>query len=65
VKVLQQKPGGGTAAWGQAAFQGGGNVSTYGSCGSFGPWAGLPSGSRVDKRCNKQRGEDIEQHSTK
>jgi hypothetical protein len=41
------------------------SVSTYGPCGSSGPWAGLRSGSRVVKRCNKQRGEDIEQHSTK
>jgi hypothetical protein len=54
-----------TAAWGQATLQGGGNVSTYGPCGSSGPWASLCSGSRVDKRCSKQRGEDIEQHSTK
>jgi hypothetical protein len=49
-----------TTAWGQATFQGG-NVSTYGSCGSSGPWTGLHSGSPVDKRCSKQRRESIDE----
>jgi hypothetical protein len=43
---------------GQAVFQG------EETCGSPGPWAGLRSGTRVDKRCSKQRGEGIEEHST-